>query len=400
MALDLNQIVEQVQAMTRHLKLQYEKKAGKLTMALDTMHSELAAYEPLNKKISEAKTTWLVAGLKEKIDISVPVSDCPQDYVVLASDGSHIDVDRHQSTHCFLINVGLVKIRYGQMSDAELTSEPRLYFKEDEVVISSLDRRQVPIEGQILGIKRNNEECRVLVEKAKELDACVPVVAVLDGTLILWALAVQDSHDFVLNELIVNGFLKSVEDIRNLSQNRPVALASYISFPKSTEVVNALRIAICPHEEVNCDFNCSGKNIQADCDRFAGLIDRDIFNILLNVGERSAVFSSRSRVVEKYYNNNSIDFFYIKVGDEIARVEVPRWVADNENLLNLVHSVIFRQCELGFGYPVALMEAHEKAVINGGDRQSFWRLVEQTMNEDAMQLKTSAKQWSKKIRWI
>jgi hypothetical protein len=68
--------------------------------------------------------------------------------------------------------------------------------------------------------------------------------------------------------------------------------------------------------------------------------------------------------------------------------------------VDFVHSVIFKQCQLGFGYPVALMEAHEQAVITGANREEFWRLVEQLSSEGLVKTKTSAKQWSKKIRWI
>ena len=64
------------------------------------------------------KTTWLVPGLKEKIDLCQPTIPCPEDFIVLASDVSHIDVDRHHSTRCFLINIGLVHLQYGQNPEA------------------------------------------------------------------------------------------------------------------------------------------------------------------------------------------------------------------------------------------------------------------------------------------
>ena len=64
-------------------------------------------------------------------------------------------------------------------------------------------------------------------------------------------------------------------------------------------------------------------------------------------------------------------FYYLNSGEEIARVEVPQWAAKNEELLALGHSMIVEQCKKGQGYPVAISEAHEQAVISGPDRQVF-----------------------------
>ena len=60
---------------------------------------------------------------------------------------------------------------------------------------------------------------------------------------------------------------------------------------------------------------------------------------------------------------------------EIARVEVPDWLADDPELLALSHAMLVKQCELGLGYPVAISEAHEQAVITGHDREEFRRLT-------------------------
>ncbi len=81
-------------------------------------------------------------------------------------------------------------------------------------------------------------------------------------------------------------------------------------------------------------------------------------------------------------------------------MEVPLWAADNNELLDLVHAVIVDQCDKGFGYPVALSEAHEQAVVTGTDREQFWDLVDRVMQEGDMAVKHSLKQRSKKAKWI
>jgi len=132
----------------------------------------------------------------------------------------------------------------------------------------------------------------------------------------------------------------------------------------------------------------------------AGVRDRDIFMELLEDGERSELFISPSKVVKEHYGDHRIHFFYVNVGDEIARIEIPQWVAERDTLLNLTHSLVLDQCRRGHGYPVALSEAHEQAVVTGADRENFWTLVESEMIEGRMHGTGSAKSFSKRMRWI
>jgi hypothetical protein len=400
MSLDLAKVVSQIVDLAASLKTREMGKQAKLDFALKTLRSSAAEFERLRQKVETSKTTWLVAGLNEGIDLCQPVPPCPEDFIILASDGSHIDVDHHQSAHCFLINIGIAQLQYGRSPDAQLFSFPSLYFKDDEVVIVSPDGRQTPIEGQLLGVKRSVEECRWLVERADEMKINLPLTALLDGSLILWGLAGQVYQDFVISELLVNGFLKYFDKLRELSRGKQLAVASYISFPRGTDVVNLLRLAICPHEVVDCDRYCPGKFEGRECDAVGGLLDRDLFSRLLAPGERSAIFSSRSSVVVKYYGGHEVNFFYIRLDGEVARVEIPLWVAENKKLVELVHSTILDQCQRGLGYPVALSEAHEQAVVTGADREQFWGLVEQVLAEDRIYLESSAKRQSKRVKWI
>ena len=400
MSLDLSKLVSQIVDLATSLKSRVGERQAKLEFALKTLTACAADLNALKQKVESSKTTWLVAGLKESIDQGQMAPHCPDDYIALASDGSHIDVDRHQSAHCFLINIGIAQLQYGQNPDAQLLNFPSLYFKDGEVAIISADGRQIPIEGQILGIKRGIEECRWLAERVKEVNADLPLVALLDGSLILWRLSEQVYPDYVVRELLVDGFLKYLSQLRVISQRRRLAVASYISYPRSTEVVNLLRLAVCPHLPVDCDRYCSGKFEGRDCDTVGGLLDRDLFPRLLAPGQRSALFSNRSSVVAKYYGANEINFFYIRLDGEIARIEIPHWVAEDEKLVGLVHSAVVDQCRRGLGYPVALSEAHEQAVVNVADREQFWELVGQILGEDGIFLESSAKSESKRARWI
>jgi len=398
-SLDLTKVVLQVGGMVARLKAGVEKRQKRLQHALDVLRNQASNLDYLTRKIAASKTTWLVAGLVDGLDQHYKAPPIPTEFTIIATDGSHIDVDRHKSARCFLINIGTVILHYGASPNAALDSFPCLYSGDEDLVIvpTGVKGREQPIEGTLLGIKRSVDECHQLAELAAELPQNRLTLALLDGSLILWGL--EAYPEFVTEALLVKGFLGYLDDMRRLNNGKKLALASYISFPRSTDVVNALRVALCPHDPADCDHYCP-PNRARECDTVAGVQDRELFSNLLGQGERSAIFTSQSSIVQKHYGVHQVYFFYIKVDDEIARVEIPQWVAMDENLLNLVHTLVLDQCQRGHGYPVALSEAHEKAVVTGVDREEFWQLIESFLVEERLPSLSSAKSRSKRTRWV
>ncbi len=399
MTLDITQVYSQIEAMAGDLKSHQSDYAQKLELALTTLKSIPPHQDRLKKKIEDARVTWLVAGLKEDMSLHKAAVPCPVNFMVVASDGSHIDVDRHHSTRLFLLNIGLVELQYGSKPDAELLSLPTLYFGDEMQTIRSNDGKQALIEGPLLGIKRGVEECRSLADRVCGSETNLPVVGLVDGSLIMWGLVGQRYDDFIVQQLLDEGWLKQFDRFYELNRKKKAAIASYISFPRSTDVVNVLRLQVCPYDPVDCDKHCKGKFEGRECDVVGGPLDRAVFAGMLSEGERSAVFSSRSSIIERY-GVHQVCFFYIKLDEEVARVEVPLWVADNNELLDLAHAVIVDQCHKGFGYPVSLSEAHEQAVVTGADREQFWDLVDRVMQEGSLTVQQSLKQRSKKIKWV
>ena len=398
MSLDLTKVASQVEGMVAGLKDGSKERQEHLQNALSILRGQDTDLENLKRKIAASKTTWLVAGLVDGLSQHHAASPLPPEFTVMATDGSSIDIDRHRSIRCCLINIGSISLSYGASPGAILDSLPHLYSGEEELVITPTGAkgREQPIEGVLLGIKRSVDECQRLVELAAGLPPGSSALALLDGSLVLWNL--EAYPEFVTEALLDKGFLHYLDEMRKLNQDRRLAVASYISFSRSTDVVNALRVAICPHEPANCDRYCPDR--VRDCDKVAGVRDRELFINLLSPGERSAVFLSQSSVVEKHYGVHQVHFFYLRVDDEIARVEIPQWVAMDENLLSLTHTLVLDQCRRGQGYPVALSEAHEQAVVTGVDREYFWQLVESSLVDEKLPSLSSAKSRSKRTRWI
>lgn len=395
MSLDIEDLYRQISQAAGRLKGQAQDHQQRLSQAL-RLYGE-ADRASLKGKIEAARTTWLIARPVEEDTRAISLA--PHDYTVLATDGSHIETDRHSGVSCTLINIGRVSISYGQRPIATLESLPELYSR-DELFIRHEGQEQA-VEGVLLGVRRAISECSHLADMAQEAADDQPILALLDGSLIFWGLVSMDYPNFVIEEMIENGFLKQISRLEDLSRRKRLALASYISLPGSTEVVNILRLALCPHDIPDCDLYCP-KVPQGErpCDMVTGVRDRDLFFSLLAPGQRSGVFRSDSSIVRKHYGRHHVNFFYLRLEDEIGRVEMPEWTARDSKLLEFTSSIVYDQCLRGQSYPVALSEAHEKAVLGAQERREFDNVLEYALDEEDIPLKTSAKRKSKRTRWI
>ena len=229
----------------------------------------------------------------------------------------------------------------------------------------------------------------------------VPTVALLDGTLVLWGLTGQGYPDFVRRRLLEEGLLPALDRLRSAAAGRTLAVGSYVSQPRSKEVVNALRLHVCPYERVDCDAHCGARaSGTRPCDTVGDVTDGEVAAAALRPGERSDVFRSNSGVVDEHYGPHAVRFFYLHVGEEVARVETPEWTARQPEALALLHAALVAQADKGHGYPAALQEAHEQAVISGRDRETFARLAEEAMTAEGLPTATSQKARSKRTRWV
>ncbi len=96
-----------------------------------------------------------------------------------------------------------------------------------------------------------------------------------------------------------------------------------------------------------------------------------MFWSLLTEGQRSPRFRTHATVTAAY--DDPIDFVYLHAGAEIARVEFPAWITPSG--LEFLVGALLDQCGKGMGYPVALAEAHEQAVVRAADRRAFLELA-------------------------
>jgi hypothetical protein len=411
--LDFHQLAAQLDHLGPDLRSQGEEAGRRLACALEELHTWARRPDDLRRRLAEARTSWRPAEpLAEPLDATIDAPALPTDYVALATDGSHIDVERHSPLPCYLLNVGWARIRYGRSPDAELSSHPELTYGDQRLVLGDPAdaSRQAPVRGNLLAALRAVREVERLADLAAAGDPELPTLALVDGTFLLWGLAREEITAPVKRYLLDEGMIPALDRLRALARERPVLPAGYVSRPDRSEVIHSLRLAVCPLPKVDCG-NCPRRDDGTrPCDDVGVATDRQLFHRVLEPGQRSAVFVRQptpGSIEAQYYGEHRPAAFYLRTppggADEIACVEMPLWLAQDgppQAGVAALHALLIDQCRRNLGYPLALQEAHEQAVITGPEREAFRRLLEAEVAAQGLLAGTSAKALSKRGRWL
>lgn len=320
---------------------------------VQTIWQQIAKDSLLPNKLRTANVSWPLPSWQGVLNAVSDITKDPGRYCLVSVDGSQIYPDRHYGLSCYLINVGHVVLRYGgHERPVELSSVPYLFSGYD-------DEEPVEVSTELINCKRQDLELHCGAQLATMLeDEKDSLLLLFDGSLIFWHL---EAKDVVLKEAFLSRYIMHLLVL----YKQRILTASYISLPKSRELLNIVRTYLCDFDE---------KNLKKDqgIDR---IIDAVIVRSYLHEGQRTTVFKNHARVSDQYPDAVHPHFFYMHVGTEIGRVEIPEWIAKDESLVNRVATYIYDQCAKGGGYPVGLAEAHEQAVVKGPDREFFYHLL-------------------------
>jgi hypothetical protein len=391
MPLDLLELSTQVRQMGQLLA---ERRVDELRR-LHLLDAMLADYCDRWEELAELAETVQerVAVPTGPLDERIPPPVLPTAYTALATDGSEIDPDRHGGSGDFyLINVGRVRIPYGQPDrEVELRSVSSLGYTEDDLfIVDPKDpRRQVPMRDRHLDAQRAVEELRALADLAEgEPGVESPAIALVDGTL-LFSVLEERPRDF-LRSRFYSDFVLQLERLRRAN----IPVAAYASRTRGTDLVHLFR-AVCGSTPLVCAV-CNGVHACA----LRGLNDANLLGRGLARWDRSGLFRVRSNVHDPYYGIHRVYFFLFNTGDEIARIEIPEWVARDQALLGALHGMLVDQCLKGFGYPAVLARADDRAVISLGDRGVLDTLVQQELARRGVVARPSAKLARKQVRSV
>jgi len=272
-------------------------------------------------------------------------------YTVVAVDGSQIYPDRHEGFPCFLINIGLVLLRYGITTNrVQFQTNPVLYAGDEDPLMQGSAIDFVNCQREALEFA----DALTFVQKERKVTDN-PLLLLFDGSLFFWHL---ESKDYALRKHFLQLYYSF---LLKLSEAR-ILYASYLSLPRSKELIQLMKFACTRYQSVSPEL-------------LERLQDIHIMESLLSEGARSALFECHSKALDQYPEDIRPSFCYCNVGPEIARIELPAWIAKDAVATDCIMQIVLDQSIKGHGYPVALAEAHEQAVVKGADRDFFYHLI-------------------------
>lgn len=378
--LDLTKLAGQIPGISQHLKDEAAVSRQRLERAIALMQQAQERLDELLDIQQQWRDRFIFnnATPLEPLDTCHEIAPPPERHSVFATDGSQISPSHHEIAYCYLINIGRIMLHYEQSLHPLLDSLPEVFYRAEDLYES----RQWGIRTEEwMGYRRTVSEAETLSEMACRWVQppgahFEPNIALLDGSLIYWFL---ESLPAEARDRLLPPILNSWERLRSTR----IPLLGYVSASRSMEALNFLRLQACPYDAPNCAMQCGTDEEKwgelHPCQWTDPLRDTHFWRYALAPGQRGPLWKSSARILELYDDRQRICFCYLHVGSEVARVEFPLWVAEDAALLERSLGIILGQVHKGFGYPVALAEAHNLAVVRGGDRARFFALLETEM---------------------
>ncbi len=362
MAINFQQVFERIREIGLGAKQRRETLEGLRAHALNLFQHWAEKTDELNAKLERARQ----ADSSLRCAIPLPGSlasardprPAPAKLTLLAADGSQIAPDRHAAVLYSLVNVGAIVMEIGSGRAPDVFTDSHLLF-DDELFTETGS-----LTAEALELQRDIAERRKLLDLARQVTG--PCVALTDGPVELWGAKDGNEEDYRRN-------LDLHKSILSQMQARGVIVAGYVDKPGADLVIRLLEIATLSDDQM--------KDVRRQ-HPLRGVTDRWLFGRLLKAGQRSAVFGLQSSSRAHYTGDLALHFFYLNAGSErhpaLARVEFPRWVAEDEEALDALHAALLDQCRMmgARPYPYILHRAHEIAVVRFEEKRQVEQMLE------------------------
>lgn len=373
--LDFYKLMPQIESVGQDSLSEHDKAAQIVQEAHRVFRLALEQPENVLDKLrsNEGLPFWPIAIPLEPFASQYQLPKLQQEIAVIGVDGSQIMPNQHDILQCYLLNIGVVQVNYGIELPPLLKSTPYLFHRREQLY-PLMDRRRLHIDELYVSLERNLLELETLCEHASAaMQSGLRILTLIDGSLLPWSL----EH---MPRVYQDQYVARMSTTLNIFKNEKIPLLGYISNSKSMEVLNSMRILVCPYEQSICADNCHNLNEEDfPCSAIWPLLDRNLFLSQLKVSSRSAVFLSRASVSKLFGDQLQTCFLYCHTGSEIARLECPRWLFEDREIFNTACGALLSQVNRGAGYPLVLAEAHHLAVIKNSDREKFFSLLGEHM---------------------
>ena len=365
MPINYQEVYTQIKKIGEGAKERRKKKEDAQASARELLSFYDSKLDELRSKVDSAKTVdpniRCAYPLDESLGSSHPAPASVIQATLIAADGSQITPDRHAAIQFCVVNVGAIQMKLGSGETPAIFTDTELLYGDD------LLPNGYPMSDGLVALKRDLAERSKLEVLSKGLQGSV--VTFTDGPIELWGAKGEDAHSYTE---IVEKYLGVLSRL----QSRGVITAGYVDKPSADLVVRLLEIASADNEQVQKikEFH----PLRSVSDRW---LFGDRKDPLLPPGHRSAVFVIQSSSEKKYTGTLTLHFFYLNVGAEghpwPVRVEIPKWVADDKEKLDLLHGVLVEQCRVmgSKPYPYLLHRAHETAVVKNEEKQQIEQML-------------------------
>ena len=386
MSLDFQQVKQQVAEMGEAAPQRVQLLRKKLQDAVDILQNFASDLHELQAKVELAllanQNLRCALPKNENLDFQGALPLMPEAIILLAADGSQINPGQQSSVDYCLVNVGAIQMAYGQITPPITKVETKLFFN-DQIYTSS-----GRITERLVALMRDLSERELLAAMAQ--DAEPPIITLTDGPLELWGV-----RDGELNPREFNKRFEQYLDALHQLKGCGASTAGYIDRPRSDLLVRTLEIAALPKDEIDK----AGRSYRP----FLGVRDVDLFNNLLGPCERSAIFGIQNSSRDKYKDGLALHFFYLNVGrDEetpyLVRVEVPAWVAENDQMVDDLQAVLVQQCRIlgNRTYPYLIHRSHEIAVVTMEEKRQVENMIDLEMHSRDLYVEGSSHKQSTK----
>ena len=367
MSLDFQQIRQQVQqlgaeavgrqAHLENLRIQAEALLGQYTDQTDELRQRVLqvvrSYDP---------SLRCAMPVDEALDYRGGLPAAPAEASLLAADGSQIFMDRHAEVQYGLVNAGAILMRHG-------TSQPPVTHVESQLFYHDALERMT---DATLALRRDLDERKLLADLAAQ--AAPPVVTFTDGPMELWGAVNEGGEQASQFQKSLQEYLEALERLHAMG----TITAGYVDRPGADLVVRLLEVAYLVEQ---ARAGAADLSQIRKLRPLRGITDRELYERILQPGERSAVFAMQSQSAKQYEDALALHFFYLNVGKEneayLARVEIPAWVAQNTAQLGVLHAILVGQCRIlgNRPYPYLLHRAHETAVVSFDEKDQVTQMI-------------------------
>lgn len=389
MPINYQEIYTQIKQVGQGAKERRKKKEESQELAQRLLETYSSQVDFLRSKVDSAKTAdaniRCAVPLGEALASHYPTPDSATQATLIAADGSQSIADRHSPVQFCVINVGAISMKPNSGETPSVDVESELFFGD------AIEENGLTTDGGV-ALRRDLAERSVIERLSKGLSA--PVVSFTDGTLEIFRAKDIDNPSMYRNT--VDAYISVLSRL----QGRGIISAGYIDKPSSSLVVKLLELTqITIPEEM--EKLRSTPPLKYVTDRWLFGYNNKLFQ-LLPPGHRSAIFKIQSSSEKSYKGVLELHFFYLNVGTQghpwPVRVEIPRWVVDDHQQLDLLHAVLVEQCRMmgSKPYPYLLHRAHETAVVKNEEKQQIEQLLSMELRKNNEELDEGSNKQSAK----